>query len=251
MASWLMVRLFVLLLPALAACATSRQNWGKHVPGLPEDLWADAPTGSWVRQKQILRYGDFEQVWEGLFRRGTAGVEADPPKIVDMRAAPFDYFPAPATHGAFERSRRSGGRETLHIGDRAFPCDVIDVELAWPHTCAWSEGLIPHVVTRLRLWICPDAPTPQGVLKWIAEDPFRRSDFAYTKVDERTEINARFIHIREVRYTGRRRDGGSIESIAMVWSDDVPGRQVRYLREVSPGTDEREQKDEVVTLDWG
>ena len=239
-----------------AGCASTPNGSYDRVPGLVSKPWDQAPKGSWVRQRHFYRYGKTERTWEGVLRRVESGVEATPPKVGNSPAAPFDFMPAPAGGKAFI-SDRSLEDVDLVINGRTYACTVKEEMYVTP-MCGNAQGLIPPFITRLRLWTCEAAPVPGGVLQWTSEWTFRqerirRSEFKYTKIGEKITWQGTQVTAHEVRYREWEppESAHPTESIVMVWSEDVPGRQLRYLLENTGENDHLEQWIEVETLEYG
>ena len=250
----------VVCLCSVFGCASTPSGSYDHVPGLAKKPWDQAPKGSWVRQRHFYRFGKGKgRTWEGVLRRVEKGVEASPPKVEHLPVgAPFDYMPDPAGGKAFI-SDRSLEDVDLVINGRTYPCKVKEETYVRP-MCRYSWGIVPHHITRLRLCICESAPVPGGVLQWtseltLGEKRIRRSEFKYTKIGEKITWQGTQITANEVRYRewDPPKSAHPAESIVMLWSEDVPGHQLRYLLDCSGDADNLKMWVEVETLDfaWG
>ena len=82
-------------------------------------------------------------------------------------------------------------------------------------------------------------------------------EFIYTRINENDSWRGRTIRVSEVSYVSQR--GGlfdwdpseRFERTTLAWSDEVPGRQLEYVREVKDGEGAEVERWTDETLDYG
>lgn len=235
-----------------AACfafgCSSPDPWRAEIPGYVEDAWATAPDGAWARQRQVVRTETAARSWEGVIRKESGTIAAEPERFDYTRAGPYDFIPRAGPHFGIVRATRDLGTEALTVGSRTYSCKVTETEIAWPHTCALSVGLFTAPTTRLRIWSSPDAPTPGGVLRWQASDFTGEALLEYAEVDGEAEVAGRRVATMRLAYRRRGNPDGSLE-IDLLWSPQVPGLVVKYCsRERGDGP---AMEYEVDTVEFG
>lgn len=83
-----------------------------------------------------MRYGAHERTWEGVLRRGPTGVEADPPRMGDLRAGPYSYVPFWDSLNAAKNSLQSSQMATIPSKPRL----NLQFESAWKNGRTRSRG---------------------------------------------------------------------------------------------------------------
>ena len=268
------MRRLLLPLPFLlaASCASTGFKWNDSVPGLHQDPWADASPDSWARYqtvrrlrtddgatKELVSEWSMERTAEGLVETNEGGKKHLIPH------GRYSYVASPGGYLTYLRKSTPAGREAVVVGGRTYDCEVTEYEFPWSNLCGgFGRYAPPTLITLLRIWTSEEARVPDNVLRWttrLVQVPEGTSghacEFVYTRINESDSWRGRTIRVSEVSYVSQR--GGlfdwdpseRFERTTLAWSDEVPGRQLEYVREVKDGEGAEVERWTDETLDYG
>jgi len=214
------------LVGLLSSCVASPPPDARYLArlsalGLPEDAWAGFGPGSWARYRWTSPKGSGEVTFS---IEADGHVALDPPDRYHEALYVWDVF---APFRGLPTWVEPDKTETIEIEGRKFLCEIRTGSIRYSKCDTCGHPVEPGLragADHVRVWRSPDAPTPQGILKWtVTGDSGNRHAFRYISLGVRAAVEA------EYEWPGHLQQRNSLELNESVPGRVVKGRRLRIL----------------------